>query len=69
MFTLDEKSLKISKRQSENRKLMKDRQHNGQTKNDKRPNNDIQNIARYAKDQATQTPLKPQDELICSGMV
>ena len=33
-------------------------EHNGQNKNDKRKNNDLQNITYKAKDRITQTPLK-----------
>jgi hypothetical protein len=36
----------------------KDRQHNGQKKNDKMTNNDLHNTTRKTKDRATQTPLK-----------
>ena len=37
----------------------KDRQYNGQMKNYKRTNNDLQNITKKTKDRATRTPLKP----------
>ena len=37
---------------------LKDRQHNGQMKKDKRTNNDLQNITHKTKDQVTRTPLK-----------
>ena len=40
------------------RKSKKDRQHNGQGENDKRTNNDFQNITHKTKDRATWT-LKP----------
>ena len=43
------------------------REHNGQNKNDKRKNNDLQNITYKAKDRITQTPLKTGGELRCSG--
>ena len=36
-----------------------DRQHNGQMKNDKRTNNDLQNITLKTKDPAKRTTLKP----------
>ena len=44
----------------------KDRQYTGQTKNDKRTNNDLQNITLQNKDRATGTSLKLG---IYSGMV
>ena len=47
----------------------KDRQYNGRKKNDKRTNNDLQNITQKTKDQVTQTPLKMKGELRCSGWV
>ena len=37
----------------------KDKQCNGQKKNDKRTNNGLQNITQKTEYQATQTPLKP----------
>jgi hypothetical protein len=40
------------------RKSKKDRQHNGQRKNDKRSNNDLQNATQKTKDRVTRTPLK-----------
>jgi hypothetical protein len=45
------------------------REHNGQNKNDKRKNNDLQNITYKAKDRITQTPFKTGGELRCSGRV
>jgi len=36
-----------------------DKQHNGQKKNDKIANNDVQNTTQKTKDRATRTPLKP----------
>jgi len=36
---------------------MKDRQHNGQKKKDKRTNNDLQNNTDKIKDRVTRTPL------------
>jgi hypothetical protein len=48
----------------------KDRQHNGQQKNDKRTNNDLQSITHKTKDLVTRTPLKPGvNSLRCSGRV
>ena len=47
--------------------LNKDRQYNGQTKNDKRTNNDVQNTTQ--KTRATRTPLKAGCELGWSGRV
>jgi hypothetical protein len=38
-------------------KIKKDRQHNDQTKKDKRKNNDLQNSTQTTKDRATRTPL------------
>jgi hypothetical protein len=35
---------------------LKERQHNGQKKKDKRTNNDLQNTAQKDKDQATRSP-------------
>ena len=42
---------------------LKDRQHNGQKKKDKRTNNDLQNITHKTKDRVTRTPLKSGGEL------
>jgi hypothetical protein len=39
-------------------KSKKNRQHNGQKKQTKKTNNDLQNITHKTKDQVTQTPLK-----------
>ena len=50
-------------------KSKKNRQYNGQKKQDKGTNNDLQNIAQKTKDWATRTPLKIGGELVCSGMV
>ena len=47
----------------------KDRQLNGQTKQDKRTNNDLQHITQKTKDRTRVTPLKTWDELRCSGRV
>jgi hypothetical protein len=41
------------------------KQHNGQKNEDKRTNNDLQNIAQKTKDQATPTPQKTASELRC----
>ena len=60
-FILSKKSLKIPKRVFRNNKAMKDRQHNGQTKKDKRINNDLQNITHKTKDRVTRTPLKNRE--------
>ena len=38
----------------------KDRQCNGQKKNDKGTNNDLQSITHKTKDRVTRTPLKPR---------
>jgi hypothetical protein len=38
--------------------IKKDKQHNGQRKNDKRSNNDLQNTTQKTKDRVTRTPLK-----------
>jgi transcription initiation factor TFIID subunit TAF12 len=45
----------------------KDRQHNGQQ--DKRINNDLQNITYKTNDRVTRTPLKTGGELRCSGKI
>jgi len=42
----------------------KDRQHDGQKKNNKRTNNDLQNTTQKTKDPATRTPLNIGGELI-----
>ena len=39
-------------------KSKKDRQHNGQKKNDKMTNNDLQNTTQKAKDRATRTLIE-----------
>jgi hypothetical protein len=44
---------------------LKDRQHNGQKKKDKRTNYDLQNITQKTKDGATGTPVKTGSELRC----
>ena len=44
-----------------------DRQHNGQTKKNKRTNNNLQNITHETKDLVTRTPFKTGGELRCSG--
>jgi len=46
-----------------------ERKYNSQKKKDKGTNNDLQNIAQKTNDQATRTPLKPEGELRCYGMV
>ena len=51
------------------RKSKKDRQHNDQTKKDKRINNDLQTITQKTKDRVTQTSLITVGELRCSGRV
>jgi len=48
-------------------KSKKIRQHNGQMKNEKRRNNDLQNNTQKTKDRVTRTPLKTGGELRCSG--
>jgi hypothetical protein len=40
----------------------KNRQHNGQKKQDKMTNNDLQNTTQKTKDRATRTSLKTGDE-------
>ena len=45
------------------RKSKKDRQHNDQTKKEKRTNNDLQNIKHKTKDRATRTPQITGSEL------
>jgi tRNA A-37 threonylcarbamoyl transferase component Bud32 len=45
------------------RKSKKNRQHNDQTKNEKRTNNDLQNITQKTKDLATRTPQITRSEL------
>jgi hypothetical protein len=44
------------------RKSKKDRQYNGQMKQDKSRNNDLQNITHKTKDRVTHTSLKPGGE-------
>ena len=44
----------------------KDRQHNGQTKKNKRTNNDLKKNTQKTKDEATRTPLKIGSEIWCS---
>ena len=48
---------------------LKDRQHNRQTKKDKRTNHDLQNIKQKTKDRVRRTSLKTGGELMCSGRV
>jgi len=43
--------------------LKKEKQNNGQKKEDKRTNNDLQNITKKTKDRATRTPLKSEVKL------
>jgi hypothetical protein len=62
-------SLKISKRVIRICKSKKDRQHNGQIKNDKKTNNNLQTNTQKTKDRATRTPLKTGGEIRCSEMV
>jgi len=64
---LKKKSLKISKWIIRSRKSKKDRQNNGPRKQDKKTNNDLQNITQKTKDRATRTLLKTGGELGCSG--
>jgi 4-diphosphocytidyl-2C-methyl-D-erythritol kinase len=45
------------------------RQHNDQKKQDKRTNNDLQNITHKTKDRVTRTPLKTGGELMLSGRI
>jgi len=52
-----------------NRKPKKDRQHNGQTKKNKRTSNDLQNTTPKTKDRATRILLKTRDEFRCSGRI
>jgi hypothetical protein len=47
----------------------KDKQYNGQMKEDKKTNNDIPSIAQKNNEWATQTRQKTGDELSCYGMV
>ena len=44
-------------------------QYNGQTKNDKRINNNLQNTTQKPNDRPTRTPPKTGDKLRCSGSV
>ena len=50
-------------------KSKKDSQHNGQKKNDKRPNNDLQTITYKTKDRVTGIPLKSGRRGVISGWV
>ena len=45
----------------------KTRKHNGQKKQDKRTNNDLQNITHKTKDRVTRIPTKTWGELRCPG--
>ena len=47
----------------------KDRQHNGQTKKDKRTNNDLHSNTHKTKDRVTRTPLTTGGDRMCSGRV
>ena len=47
----------------------KDREHNRQTKRDRRTNNDLQNTTHKTKDRVTRTPLNTGCEIGCSGRV
>ena len=47
------KSLKIPKGVTRSRNSKKDRQHNGQKKEDKKTNNELQNITHKTKDKVT----------------
>ena len=49
------KEIKDTKGEIRIRKSKKERQHNGQKKNDKRTNNDLQSIAQKHKDRTTLT--------------
>jgi hypothetical protein len=51
------------------RKSEKDRQRNGQSKNNKMINNDTQNTIQKTKDRATRTPLNTGGKGRCSGRV
>jgi len=51
------------------RRVIRRRQHNDQKKEDKRTNNDLQNITHITKDRATRTQQKIGGELRCSGRV
>jgi hypothetical protein len=44
-------------------KSKKYRQYNGEMKNNKRTNNDLQNITQKTKDRVTRTPLKTNNDL------
>ena len=52
------KLLKIPKEVITRSHTQKDRQYNDQKKNDKRMNNDLQNITHKTKDRVTRTQLK-----------
>ena len=57
---------KCCKRVIRIRKSKKDRQYNGQKKQEnKRTNNDLQNTTQKTKDWSTRTPLKTGGELRC----
>jgi len=58
-----------TKEVTRNRKLKKDRQHNGQKKKYKGTNNDLQNITHKTKDPVTSTPVKTGSELMCSTKI
>jgi hypothetical protein len=49
------------------RKSKKNRQHNDQTKKEKRTNNDLQNITHKTKDRAKRTPQRVSSSCITSG--
>ena len=44
-------------------KSKKDRQHNGETKNDEKTKKDLQTTIQKTRDLATRTPLKTEGEL------
>jgi len=46
------------------RKWKKERQHNGQKKNDKSTNNDLQNTTQKTKDRVPRTSLKGETDVI-----
>ena len=48
---------------------LKDRQHNGQTKRNKKTNNDLQNSTQKTQARVTRTQLKTGGELRCPGRV
>ena len=55
----EEEEFEDTKRVIRIRKSKKNRQHNGQKKEVKRTNNDLQNITHQTKDRVSRTPLRP----------